>query len=225
VSFLDLTALFKRMGRAVGIGVMWVALASCQQLGTYQNTRAFAPAPSLSGSRVYVYSFLDLNRDVIGYKLLRDLDPRLISGFSAASLEAKLAMPSYGALEQIKTEARPVSSSSFSTAYSTPIPVDAILSAHAEKEKAFGANYRLLILPSETTTYGTTDGITRVGLEGGAYVVRWYLVDTASNRIVWQTEYSENNSGHKNDRFEERAQNWVDGALEQMRLHRLLPPA
>lgn len=227
---LQLSGSLSRPAKVLGLGVLAIALLSaCQQLGSYSNTRTYAPSSNLTGSRIYVYPFIDYIRDIVGYKLLREFDPRLQAGFSAVSIDVKLAMPSLGAMEVLPKPVNFQSSSFLSSELVSLFPTDAVVAAHADDERAFGATHRLIIIPAEvlTSAKDAIPGLTApsygVGIEGGTYTIRWLLVDVASNRVVLTTEYTENNKGDKNARLEERAQNWVDGLIEQMRLNGLLP--
>jgi len=132
--------------------------------------------PKLSGSFVYVYSFLDLREQLFGHDCLRRVNADLVDALKALGADSKVQFhkdiaraPPYD--ENYQPGYRGASSSR------GQVPVVATISANWADEQATHPQYRLIILPSTFSTQGAWQ----------FWTIRWTLQDIASGRIVWST--------------------------------------
>jgi hypothetical protein len=133
-------------------------------------------APKLSGSFVYVYSFLDIREQLLGHDCLVRLNADLVDALKALGADSKVrshkdvvGAPSYVAT--ISAGYRGGSSSRGT------VPIVETIFANATDERATQARYRLIVLPSTFSTRGAWQ----------FWTIRWTLVDVGSGRIIWST--------------------------------------
>lgn len=131
----------------------------------FVQTKVYQDGISLNGKSVYVYSFMDIRDSEFGTKMLQSLDNQLISGFENEGVKAKV-------LDFLDSEA----AISFSMSNSGELPLDAFVLKNQKDENSFGANFRLIIIPSQMTLQGAWK----------YYDVRWSLIDAKTNKIVWR---------------------------------------
>ena len=167
------------------------------------------PAPSVSsdgpariGSRVYVYSFIDLRVAELGPDFMQAFERLLAQQLREAGVESRQLW--YG-----KTPLKSVLERGASTG-STRVPLPEVVAANREREAEFGARYRLVVIPSEISRAGAAVTVR----------TRWDLYDPKTNRSVWtgradtiQTFWGAN----VNEGAEERAQKLVTGMVAEMK--------
>jgi hypothetical protein len=159
---------------------------------------------SIKGSRVYVYSFLDIRAKDIGQSLVNEVDAQLVSGLAESGVTSK-------ALQFKHSE---VGQSYSLTGGGMTVPIGPTIKANLAEERAFDAKYRLVIFPSVMRLQGAWK----------FYDVRWDLFDTQTNTLVW----SGNSHGKhlslysNNENPKERAKTIVDSALAAFANSKLL---
>jgi hypothetical protein len=177
-------------------------LSACTTIASYQGTNEIRDVGNISGSRVYIYSFLSPARQAMGSRVLEAFDRQLIDRLAQHSVAAEFGNSSLTAFEA------PLSG--FGTSR-IPLPITETIRKNADEEAAFGAVYRLIIAPrffSQTQFSG----------DGGSYRVIWTLMEVATGDVVWQTEMAGAYTPmiYDNERSEERASIIIDGAFVQM---------
>lgn len=190
----------------------FVILSACTTIASYEGTRELRDVGSIAGSKVYVYSFLQVGRNAIGPGVLENVDARLTQRLSESSITV-----GFGNASTVDPLDGQVRAQSYDRRFR--MPVTEIVDKNRGNEEEFGATYRLLIVPRYLS-------MSPYSGDGGQYVVTWALVEIASEEIVWQTQLNGAYTPmlYDNERAVERAGLLVDGAIEEMRGSGLLGP-
>ncbi len=182
-------------------------LLSACATANFQTDTKLGGAPSIVGSQVYIYSFIDLRETDFGDAMVNAVNRQLVERLAERSVVAQVV--SYAETTAGKFTAR--------GGGSVMIPVAEIIASRLEEEAAMGADYRLIIVPSQITIYGATQ----------QYDVRWELVNVTSGRVVWMTALRGNRTvwySHNED-AEGRAATFVNGVIAEMDNSGLFAPA
>lgn len=160
---------------------------------------------------MYVYSFLDIRKDEFGEQVLAQFHQQVMDALNKAGVKTNLQLfadSTAGALWMPSSK-----SHNGGRVYETP-PVVETIAANIEREKAAGARYRLLILPAEFELVGAWR----------YYTVRWIVMDTATDRIVWKREYKGRHLTvwRVNENAEGRGRKLTEGGLAMMREDKIL---
>jgi hypothetical protein len=191
------------IGRALcggAIGVLSLAvLAGC----TLPSRVSSEVVPGESVPRlqsVYVYSFLAVREPELGRRFIDDSERLLQQALERANVLVQQKWP--GRMSQAPVKA------AFTTD-TRHVPVTETITANREQEQAFGAAYRLVIVPQAYQRDGYV-----LSLE-----IRCDLVDAKTNRAVWilhgRTAYMINSKA--DDAADERAQQFVNALIGEMK--------
>ncbi|MCX7358927.1 MAG: hypothetical protein NT015_12405 [Alphaproteobacteria bacterium] len=192
--------------------VALVLLGACTTIASYEGTRELRDVGSIAGSKVYVYSFLQVGRNAIGPGVLENIDAQLTQRLSESSVTV-----GFGNASTVDPLDGQIRSQPYDRRFR--MPVREIVDKNRANEEEFGAAYRLLIVPRFLS-------MSQYSGDGGQYVVTWALIEIASEEIVWQTQLNGAYTPllYDNERAVERAGLLVDGAIEEMRASGLLDP-
>ena len=185
-------------------------LSACTTIASYEGTRELRDVGSIAGSKIYVYSFLQVGRNAIGPGVLENFDERLTQRLSESSITV-----GFGNSSEVDPLDGQITAQPYDRRFR--MPVTEIVDKNRGNEEAFGAAYRLLIVPRFLS-------MSPYSGDGGQYVVTWALVEIASEELVWQTQLNGAYTPviYDNERADERAALLVDGAIEEMRASGLL---
>ncbi|HEY3814015.1 MAG TPA: hypothetical protein VGL66_12390 [Caulobacteraceae bacterium] len=188
--------------------ILAAAWALAAPLGAARADDAAAPHAGLSGSFVYIYTFLDVREVEFGPRLLDQLDSQLMAdlekgGARAKVLRFKASQPAQA--YAFKTQF-PVRGSVYST---DPISVDETIQSNLADEAAVGARYRLVEFPVSVSVRGPHE----------YYAIRYTLIDCATGKTVWQVV---NHGKHLiwvkvDEDAEGRARKMTEEVLEQLK--------
>src|SRR5689334_1261288 len=182
------------MRKLLGV-LLALALSACAT-ATF-STKTTATDTRLTNQHLYIYSMLDLRANQFGATMVAEVNQRL---------RARLA--EHGVTTEMVTYADARDDKAPAQFESVQVPLAQIVIAHEPQEQAFGATYRLIVMPASM----------RIGGAGQSYDVNWVLMEISSGRVVWSTtlqgsrtiwwSQSEDASG--------RATAFVDGVIAQM---------
>ena len=145
------------------------------------------PAPSLRGSLVYVYTFLDARQKELGVRLVDEVNRRLVDDLNAQGVRTKVLRfvdsPEGSNIPSEDIERFTMLFGLYSRNVNLGrsgffIPVPQIVEANRTDEIASGAKYRLIVFPQDINP----------GF-GARYTIRWSLYDTATSQRVWSYAY------------------------------------
>jgi hypothetical protein len=159
---------------------------------------------SIKNTKLYAYNFLDVRDSHLGPSMLAEVDKQLGQRLSASGVTLKVL--------QFKNSEVGKSFSSDSGAMTSPAR-ETILS-NLSAERAFQADYRLIIFPANMLHNGVRK----------TYTIRWDLMDVRSGKIVW-TATSEGNRmvlWGTDELPVSRAKVIVDGLIEEMKANGLI---
>jgi len=128
--------------------------------------------PQVGGSFVYIYSFLDVRQEEFSPKVLQQLDDDLKARFSVAQVRVK-------SLSFRNSSTGQFYSTENTGSGSTLIPVERTIKENEADEHSEGANFRLIIFPSNFTVSGAWR----------FYDIRCLLIDVTDNRTRWTYIY------------------------------------
>lgn len=179
---------------------LFVALAAAVVLSACATANFSTPkgsGPVITGSQVYVYSFLDLRNDDLGARMVAQLNEQLRSRLSEHGVETQLV-----------TFRETPQGRYTSVTGSVSVPVREIVEENGQNEEDFGADYRLLIMPTQMTIYDAAQN----------YQIIWDLVDANTGEVVWSSTMRGNRTVwySANEDAEGRAATIVDGVISQM---------
>jgi hypothetical protein len=159
---------------------------------------------SLKGTKLYIYSFLDIRDRQFGPNLLTQIDALLTRELANSQVSAKVL--------RFKDSETARYSTMLQEQMSVPVK-EVIKSAH-ENERSFGADFRLIVFPSAMTLAGAWVH----------YDVRWDLIESKSGKLVWSTvSQGKHMNAWKHDEDPEiRAKTIVDGIIAELKNSRLL---
>jgi hypothetical protein len=170
---------------AVAAGTLLVGGSSTKAL---KETAAFAGGPV---DAIYVYSFLDMRTRLLGYNFVAEVKRQLPAALSARGVRiAQLAFDDSPISMGYAMREEPAGRNRSSV----KIPISEVVRANIERERAFGARYRMVVAPVLTEL---------VGASHSRVEIRWDLYTTESNEPVWTTT-SESRQTSFGDAHDER---------------------
>jgi hypothetical protein len=179
------------------------ALAGCATR-THVDEKVLTSDTRLSGSRIYIYSFLDIRTQELGPKLVAAIHDQL---------EKRLVL--FGASTKLIEFRRTEIGRSFAvTNQAAPVPVKDTLERNRSAELEFDAKYRLMVFPRNVSVTGT----------GNFFSIDWMIDDISSGKEVW---YMSSRGGNMKflmgDEFpEDRAKEILDGLFQELSRRGLL---
>lgn len=155
--------------------------------------------PSIRGSKVYAYSFLDLRDSELGSTMLSQIDSQLAQSLASASVSLKV----------LRFKDSDIGRSYATTNGGMSIPVRQTIESNLSDEKAYGTEYRLVVFPSKITLSGAWK----------FYDIRWDLIDVKTGNRVWgSSSQGKHLTMWKNDEDPEgRAKVIVDGVIAEFK--------
>jgi hypothetical protein len=165
---MNLDYRFGRRLRAAPWLVLSVMLASLAGCATTPKFSSSTSSVGVQLDKIYVYSFLDVRQNVLGQHFLEDLKVELDQKFASHGVVT----------EQLWFRDSPVFSE-FAAAglTSVMVPIGRVIVGNRPTEVHFGARYRLVAFPLETTAAGSWN----------FYDFRWDLIDVTTGMKVWTT--------------------------------------
>ena len=173
------------------------ATASFSSKHSNENARGASPAPSST-----FYSFVDARSSDLGTQMVAQVNEQLIARLNERGVASR--MVTYG-----DTTDKPAVGT-------VSIAVEEIIASRLGEEVEFGADFRLIIMPSQMNIYGATQ----------SYEVAWELIDIRTGETVWSTTLSGNRTVwyRQDEDAEGRARTVVDGVIEEMAASGLFNP-
>jgi hypothetical protein len=175
---------------------MVLGVAACATANFQTNTKIETSA-RLPGAGVFIYSFLDLRDQDFGAAMVQQVNAQLV-----AQLNAR------GVTTDIVTFRESSRGRATSVTGTVSIPVDNIIRDNLAREQVLGADYRLIIVPSDITIYGSNH----------SYRLIWDLIDVRTGEIVWSANMNGNRTvwWNQNEDAEGRAETFVSGLIAEM---------
>jgi hypothetical protein len=181
-----------------------LAIVSACATNQFSGTKSLAEGVTLKNSRLYVYSFLDIRDTQFGPNLLTEFDAQLTRELSSAAVTAKVLR-----FKESETGRYATISNSQMT-----VPIKDTIKNNAENERALGADFRLIIFPSQMTLSGAWT----------IYDVRWDLYETKTGKLVWATTShgKHMNAWKRDEEPQSRAKTIVDGIMAELKNSNLI---
>lgn len=160
----------------------------------------------IKGQKTYVYSFLDVRDDELGREVVGQFHRQLIETLQREGVTPTLklfgdsnASAFYIPQPKIPNGRKVVDR----------VPVVETIMANRAAETAFGARYRLLVLPANFEMAGAWR----------FYTIRWILMDAEDNAILWRGDYKGKHltMWRTNENAEGRGRKLMDGGIDLMR--------
>jgi hypothetical protein len=175
---------------------------------------ANASKPSLVGTSVFIYSFLDFREAEFSPELLDEIDEQLETALKAhgtVSTVLRFKNSVVGTMYYPRRE-RPVFGRS---SESDQVPVDEVIGENEAAERAFHAKYRLVEFPDDFQVWQA--GWRR-------FTIRWILIDCSTGEVVLNHAYTGRNFIwlSNGERSESRGKTIVDAFVSTLRKYRLL---
>lgn len=197
---------------------IWAAVAALAMLGMHGTAETAAPrervsrpasavavaeAPSLRGSTLYIYTFIDVRQREFGPKVIDAFDTQLVSRFGAVAVEAKVLRFGNSAFAGQKTY-RGGAMSGYNV-----VPVERVIAANWKEERVSGARYRLIVVPSNYRISGAWQ----------SYELHWVLFDVETGRQVWEYDYSGRHLMmlKRDENGAKRAKKFIDNAFVDLK--------
>lgn len=162
------------------------------------------PTPSLRGQSVMIYNFLDVREGEYTKKVIGEIERQLAAALNANGVTTQL----------VRFNETAVGMTFANSLGGATIPVAEVFRESQPKEAAAGIRYRLVAFPADYLVAGAWRH----------YVVRWLVVDAATNRAVFRSEYRgrhmvmfKNNEGAEN-----RAKKIVDHVTTALKANAML---
>jgi hypothetical protein len=188
-----------------------LVLVGCSTIPRFSDSRVTESTVKLDN--LYVYSFLDVKDQDYGTEFLKlaraGLDTAL-SGANVRHVQAWSRDPELAGAALVTTRRYiPFKGNQ----QSTYVPVNEVVAANRPQERQFGAQYRLLIFPSQTDFMGM----------GYQFRIQWELVDLRTERSAWTaTSFLETFAVASNENTQARANGFVSGLIDEWRRLRIL---
>jgi hypothetical protein len=164
----------------------------------------------LSGSRLYVYNFLDWQDGSFTDKVIQEFDRQVAAWLGA---KAQSVTISHSAELPLIKQMREQAADNWTTSLSgsqlrQSVPVIEAIQSNKEAEEAVSADYRLVIFPSSFTSSGSWR----------YYTLRWVVYRVSDNRS-WQYLY---NGSHlvmlkESERADSRSRKFIEAADQAMK--------
>lgn len=167
-------------------------------------------APEFSGASpvksIYVYSFLDLRQGALGIRFLDEVKRQLETAMAKEGIQTKQLWFNESPLRgQFSLEATGPSPANTKIR----VPIDEVIKATQDDEKAFGASHRLLVFPAfvMTSNYGSD------------FDIRWDLVDVHTGQVAWTTTSTSHHMKWflEDENPHERASTLVQSLMSELR--------
>lgn len=194
--------MFMAIKRLAVVGLL-VLISACAT-NQFSQTKSLVDGLSLKGSKLYVYSFLDIRDQQFGPNLLTQFDTQFVRELANSNVTAKVLR-----FKESETGRYSTISNSQMT-----VPILETIKSNMENERSLGANFRLILFPSAMTLSGAWT----------LYDIRWDLVDTRTGKLVWTTmSHGKHINAWKHDEEPEaRAKTIVDGIITEFKNGQLL---
>jgi hypothetical protein len=179
------------------------ALAACAS-NDFVPSRPTKFGTSLKGSKLQIYSFLDVRSTEFGPHLIDQFDRQLGEALSQEGVPARVLRFADSETGKYFT----LSNSGLS------VPVKQTIQGNLVEEQSFGANYRLVVFPANMRLQGAWR----------FYDIQWEITDVVSGQSVWNTvSHGKLINAWKNDEDPaERAKTFVDGFISALRSSNLV---
>jgi len=190
-----------------------LAVVLCGCANTTFKTATIPYTETKPVTSIYVYSFLDLRKE-LGPNFLAEIKRQLSDALEKEQIATKQLWFGDSPLrDQFSLSATGSSPTRTTTNTSMRVPVGEVINATREDEKLFGASHRLIVFPSYVLI---SNGI---NLE-----VRWDLVDTKTNQIMWSTTSSSRHSNwlYRDENAERRAKVFVQNLIAELRKAKII---
>lgn len=187
-----------RTARRTLLAAALLALAACAS-NTIVSTTPIEAGTSLKGSKVFIYSFLDLRETEFGPNMLGEVDKQLAAELGKSKVSTQVL--------RFKNS-EPGRYFVLSNAGMT-VPVKQVIDANAAAEAEAGTQYRLIIFPSNMRLQGAWK----------FYDIRWEVSEVKTGKRVWSTvSQGKHLTMWKADEDPaERAKTMVDAVVAEMR--------
>lgn len=157
--------MFSPLARIAFLTVL--ALLSGCATNEFAATKSEVAGLNIKGAHVYVYSFLDVRDPELGPTMTAEVNAQLTKALAAADVQAKV----------LPFKASEIGRYSTLTNGNVRIPVRETVFANLAQEREFGAQYRMVIFPSNMQLQGAWKH----------YDIKWDLFDAQSGKLVWST--------------------------------------
>jgi len=183
--------------------VFLLAISACAT-NDFDSARTYRNGVSLKNSKLYIYSFMDLRDAELGKKMLVAMNNQLVDGFKKAGVAATVLNFKDSATGQYFSLSNK----------NVQVPVKDVILQNAANEVAAGANYRMIIFPSNMRLTGAVK----------FYDIKWEIYDAKSGQVVWTTISHGKNSTmwSTEENPDERAQIILEGFLNEIRANKLI---
>lgn len=193
--------------RFLSCAVLCTSLLACANAPTHHTVKPMEG--DIRIERLYVYSFLDVREDLIGKKMLVELEAQLSERLEASGIKVRQLWfnRSSTRMQYSLNETPSQAASIYSQASSVRVPVGETIRDNAENETAFAPRYRLVAFPAQSRATGT----------GTGYTVHWDLIDVATGKLAWRSDSRVYNMNwwSSDELPKERAKVLVDGLLAE----------
>jgi hypothetical protein len=142
-----------------------------------------SPPVSLDHAKVYVYLFIDQIEDAMGDSLLTGIENELIAQLRARQVEVEFVRfrdtPTGRRFSLSPSNDPPLQHHTwFESSAVVRLPIEKVIAANADKEKAFGAQYRLVVIPASLWN-------------NNSFTIRWVLLGVDRQEPIWWTAAGE----------------------------------
>lgn len=196
----------RRIRRSLAL-FAFIWLVGCSTTPKFSDSK-LAGAP-VRVDNLYIYSFLDVRQKNYGAEFLRLVRLELDAALTSANIKHVQLWSQDSELSGAALTTNRTIDVFRGASESTYVPVKELVSSNLAQEQQFGAEYRLLIFPSQTNTTGT----------GYEYTIRWVLMDAKDQRTVWSTTSRLETFVliSANENAEGRAKGFVNGLIAEWR--------
>ena len=162
------------------------------------------PGFVLTGSSVYIYSFLDARERTFGPKLIKEFDACFTAALKGAAVSSTLL--------HFRDSEHGGYFAPVSGAMANPVRQTVYLNAAVERKA--GARHRLSIEPISVTSSGSWQ----------LYDIRWTLSDASTSALIWTTTSTGKHMSWwtADESADERVQGIVDEIIRQMKTSKLI---
>ncbi len=183
--------------------VFLISMSGCAT-NSFSKTQLHIENTSLKETKLYIYSFLDVREEILGTKMLDELDRQLLTALKDAGVTVDL-------LRYKDSEAGAYFASTISA---VPNPVRETVTRNWNNERKTGAQYRLTVEPFSVVRSGSWRH----------YEIRWSVMNATTGELIWSSQSSGKhiNAVHHDEDPELRAKTIVDGVIQEMRASKLI---
>jgi hypothetical protein len=169
--------------------------------------------PSLVGSSVYIYSFLDFRQSQFSPQVLDQIDEQLEAALWARGTTSTVLRFKNTVVGSMYSQ--PKRRLFDPSSESAQVPVDEVIGENEAAERSFHAKYRLVEFPDD---FKESEGA------GQRFTIRWVLVDCSTGEILLNHAYTGKELiwWSNGERSESRAKAIIEAFLSTLRSHKLL---